>query len=76
MADFKNFKPALPLPMSFKIEDGQYGLQLGIFIHTESITHLIAYYYTAKQDLCIFYFAYEISKLITFFKCYILVFII
>ena len=41
MTDFKNFKPALPLPMSFKIQDGQYGLQLGIFIPSEDITHLI-----------------------------------
>ena len=41
MADFKNFKPALPLPMSFKIQDGQYGKQLVLFIPTESITHFV-----------------------------------
>ena len=41
MADFNDFKPAFPLPMSFKIQDGKYGLQLGIFIPTESITHVI-----------------------------------
>ena len=41
MADFNDFKPALPLPMSFKIQDGKYGLQLGIFIPSEDITHLI-----------------------------------
>jgi len=35
------FNPALPLPMSFKIQDGKFGMQLGIFIPTESITHLI-----------------------------------
>ena len=35
------FNPALPLPMSFKIQDGKYGMQLGIFIPTESITHVI-----------------------------------
>ena len=38
MSDFNDFKPAFPLPMSFKIQDGKYGMQLGIFIPTESIT--------------------------------------
>ena len=41
MADFNDFKPALPLPMSFIIQDGKYGMQLSIFIPTESITHVI-----------------------------------
>ena len=41
MSDFNDFKPAFPLPMSFKIQDGKYGMQLGIFIPTESITHVI-----------------------------------
>ena len=40
MADF-NFNPALPKPISFKIQDGQYGKQLALFIPTESITHLV-----------------------------------
>ena len=31
MSDFNDFKPAFPLPMSFKIQDGKYGMQLGIF---------------------------------------------
>jgi len=35
------FNPAFPLPMSFKIQDGKFGMQLGIFIPTESITHVI-----------------------------------
>jgi len=40
MADF-NFNPALPLPIAFKIQEGQYGNQLNLFIPTESITHFI-----------------------------------
>ena len=40
MADF-NFNPALPKPISFKIQDGQYGKQLALFIPTESITHFV-----------------------------------
>ena len=36
-----NFNPALPKPISFKIQDGQYGKQLALFIPTESITHLV-----------------------------------
>ena len=36
-----NFNPALPKPISFKIQDGQYGKQLALFIPTESITHLM-----------------------------------
>ena len=40
MSDF-TFNPALPLPISYKIQEGQYGNQLRIFIPTESITHFI-----------------------------------
>ena len=40
MSEF-NFNPALPKPISFKIQDGQYGKQLALFIPTESITHLV-----------------------------------
>ena len=40
MSDF-NFNPALPKPISFKIQDGQYGKQLALFIPTESITHFM-----------------------------------
>ena len=36
-----NFDPALPKPISFKIQDGQYGKQLALFIPTESITHFM-----------------------------------
>ena len=37
-----NFDPALPKPISFKIQDGQYGFkQLALFIPTESITHFM-----------------------------------
>ena len=36
-----NFDPALPKPISFKIQDGQYGKQLVLFIPTESITHFV-----------------------------------
>ena len=36
-----NFNPALPLPIAFKIQEGQYGNQLNLFIPTESITHFI-----------------------------------
>ena len=36
-----NFNPALPKPISFKIQDGQYGKQLVLFIPTESITHFV-----------------------------------
>jgi len=36
-----NFDPALPKPISFKIQDGQYGKQLALFIPTESITHFV-----------------------------------
>ena len=36
-----NFNPALPKPISFKIQDGQYGKQLALFIPTESITHFV-----------------------------------
>ena len=41
MSDFKDLKFALPLPMSFKIQDSKYGMQLGIFIPSEDITHRI-----------------------------------
>ena len=40
MSEF-TFNPALPKPISFKIQDGQYGKQLALFIPTESITHLV-----------------------------------
>ena len=40
MSEF-TFNPALPKPISFKIQDGKYGKQLALFIPTESITHLI-----------------------------------
>ena len=40
MSEF-NFDPALPKPISFKIQDGQYGKQLVLFIPTESITHFV-----------------------------------
>ena len=40
MSEF-NFNPALPKPISFKIQDGQYGKQLALFIPTESITHFM-----------------------------------
>ena len=40
MSDF-TFNPALPLPISYKIQEGQYGNQLRIFIPTESTTHFI-----------------------------------
>ena len=42
MSEF-TFNPALPKPISFKIQDGQYGFkrQLALFIPTESITHLM-----------------------------------
>ena len=36
-----NFNPALPKPISFKVQDGQYGKQLVLFIPTESITHFV-----------------------------------
>ena len=36
-----NFNPALPKPISFKIQDGQYGKQLALFIPSESITHFM-----------------------------------
>tara|TARA_R100001443_G_scaffold113275_1_gene127716 strand:+ start:54 stop:371 length:318 start_codon:yes stop_codon:yes gene_type:complete len=36
-----NFNPALPKPIGFKIQEGQYGNQLRLFIPTESITHLM-----------------------------------
>ena len=35
-----DFKPALPKPIAFKIQEGQYGNQLRLFIPTESLTHL------------------------------------
>ena len=34
-----DFNPALPKPIGFKIQEGQYGNQLRIFIPKESITH-------------------------------------
>ena len=40
MSEF-TFNPALPKPISFKIQDGQYGKQLVLFIPTESITHFV-----------------------------------
>ena len=40
MSEF-NFNPALPKPISFIIQDGQYGKQLALFIPTESITHFV-----------------------------------
>ena len=40
MSEF-TFKPALPLPIGFKIQETKYGNQLNLFIPTESITHLI-----------------------------------
>ena len=36
-----DFNPALPKPIGFKIQEGQYGNQLRIFIPKESITHLM-----------------------------------
>ena len=47
MSDFKDLKFALPLPMSFQIQDGQYGLQLGIFIPSEAEV----YDFTKKQKV-------------------------
>jgi len=35
-----DFNPALPKPIAFKIQEGQYGNQLRLFIPTESLTHL------------------------------------
>jgi hypothetical protein len=40
MSNF-TFNPALPLPISFKIQETKYGNQLNLFIPTESITHFI-----------------------------------